>query len=76
MKPRAPQSEKEFGKDMKTFEQLPLRTKELELLQHQAEKATGQARVALDTVIREKAKQAASDLPVMDKANSTPAGKS
>jgi len=76
MKQEPSQTEKEFGKDMKTFEQLPLTTKELELLQHQAEKATGQARVALDTAIREKAKQAASDLPLMDEANSTPAGKS
>ena len=76
MKPRAPQSEKEFGKDMKTFEQLPARTKDLELLRHQAEKATGREGGALDTAIREKAKQAASDRPLMDKASSTPAGKS
>ena len=61
---------------MKTFEQLPLRTKELELLQHQAEKATGQESVALDAAIRDKAKQAVTDLPLTDKANSTPAGKS
>ena len=76
MKQESSQTEKEFGRDLKTFEQLPARTKELELLQHQAEKATGQERVALDTAIREKAKQAASDRPPMDKANSTPAGKS
>ena len=72
MKQESPQSEKEFGKDLKTFEQLPLRTRELEHLQHQAEKATGQESVALDTAIREKAKQAASDLPPMDQANPSP----
>ena len=76
MKQDSPQTEKDFGKDMKTFEQLPARTKELELLQHQAEKATGQEGVALNAEIREKAKQAASHLPLMDKANSTPAAKS
>lgn len=56
MKPRALQSEKEFGKDMKTFEQLPVKTKELIILQQQAEKATGPAAVVLNKVIREKAR--------------------
>ena len=56
MKPRAPQSEKEFGKDMKTFEQLPAKTKELIILQQQAEKATGPAAIVLNKVIREKAR--------------------
>ena len=69
-------TEKEFGKDLKTFEQLPARTKELELLQHLAEKAIGQERVALDAAIRDKAKKAVTNLPLTDKANSTPAGKS
>ena len=64
------------GTILKTFKELPARTKELELLQHQAEKGTGREGGALDTAIREKAKQAASDRPPMDKANSTPAGKS
>ena len=71
MKQDSPPTEKEFGKDMKTFEQLPARTRELNLLQHQAEKATGPESVALNATIREKAKQAASDLPLMNKANST-----
>ena len=56
MKPRLPQPEKEFGKDMKTFEQIPAKTKELLLLQQQAEKATGPAAVVLNNVIRQKAK--------------------
>ena len=76
MKKAASLREKEFGKDLKTFEQFPARTKKLELLQHQAEKTIGQESVALDAAIREKAKQAVTDLPLTDKANSTPAGKS
>ncbi len=71
MKQEAPQTEKEFGRDMQTFEQLPARTKELNLLQHRAEKATGQESVTLNAAIREKAKQVASNLPVMNQANST-----
>ena len=76
MKQDSPQTEKDFGRDMRTFELLPARTKELELLQQQAEKATGQEGLDLNAVIREKAKQAASDVPPMDKANSIPAAKS
>ncbi len=76
MKKNSPPTEKDFGRDMKTFEQLPARIKELELLQLQAEKATGQESVALNAAIREKAKQAASDVPLVDKANSTRAAKS
>ena len=41
---------------MKTFEQIPAKTKELLLLQQQAEKATGPTAVVLNNVIREKAK--------------------
>ena len=55
MKPRPPQPEKEFGKDMKTFEQIPAKTQELLLLQQQAEKASGPAAIVLNKVIREKA---------------------
>ncbi len=56
MKPRPPQPEKEFGKDMRTFEQIPATTKELLLLQQQAEKATGPAAITLNKVVREKAR--------------------
>lgn len=56
MKPRPPKSEKEFGKDMKTFEQIPAKTKELLILQQEAEKATGPAAIALNKSVREKAK--------------------
>lgn len=50
-------TEKDLGKDLKTFEQLPAKTKELELLKDQAEKATGQESVDLQEVIRDKAKR-------------------
>ena len=60
-----PQAEKDFGEDMKAFERQPVRSKELELLQHQAEKATGPEGVAIDAKIREKAKQGEPDpLPI------------
>ncbi len=54
MKPATPSSEKDFGKDMKTFEQLPTKTKELELLKDQAEKSTGQENLAINKKIRDK----------------------
>ena len=60
MKNKSPESEPDFGKDLKTFEQLPAKTKELEILQHHAEKATGQESIALHKTIREKAKQGVS----------------
>ena len=56
MKPEPQETEKDFGKDQKTFEQLPAKTKELELLKDQAEKATGPESVALNTAIRDKSK--------------------
>jgi hypothetical protein len=56
MKPEPQETEKDFGKDMKTFEQLPAKTKELEPLKDQAEKSTGQERVDLNKVIREKSR--------------------
>lgn len=57
MKPEPPKIEKDLGNDLKTFEQLPAKTKELELLKDQAEKATGQRSVALNEMIRDKSKQ-------------------
>lgn len=56
MKPEPQQPEKDFGKDQKTFEQLPAKTKELELLKDQAEKATGEESVALNKKIQDKSK--------------------
>jgi|GEM_PF-835793 hypothetical protein len=57
MKPEPPETEKDFGKALKTFEQLPAKTKELELLKDQAEKATGQESVDLHKMTRDKSKQ-------------------
>ena len=57
MKPEPQKTEKDFGKDLKAFEQLPANTKELEILKDQAEKATGQESVALNKMIRDKSKQ-------------------
>ena len=54
MNPEPQATEKDFGRDLKTFEQLPAKTKELELLQNQAEKATGPESVILNQMIREK----------------------
>lgn len=41
---------------MKTFEQVPAKTKELIILQQQAERATVPAAVVLNKLIREKAR--------------------
>ena len=60
MKQESPESEPDFGKDLKSFEKLPAKTKELVILQHHAEKATGQENITLHKTIREKAKQGAS----------------
>ena len=54
MKPAAPAAEKDFGQDLKIFEQLPAKVRELQLLKDQAEKATGPEGVALDKHIRDK----------------------
>ena len=55
-----PENEKDHGRDTKKFAQLPAKTKELELLQHEAEKSTGPASVVLNELIREKSKQGSS----------------
>ena len=49
-------SEKGFAQDQKTFEQLPAQTKELLVLQEQAEKSTGTRSAVLAKTIREKSK--------------------
>jgi len=54
MKTEPTGTEKDFGRDLKTFEQLPAKIKELDLLKDQAEKATGREGVALAEKIREK----------------------
>lgn len=62
MKPMPPEAGKELGKDLETFEQLPVKTKELEMLQEQAEKTTGTENAALHRKIRHKAGQATAPL--------------
>ena len=57
MKSEPPKNEKTFAKDMKTFEQLPNKTKELELLRDRAEKATGKESLALNKTIQTKSTQ-------------------
>ena len=52
-----PVTEKDLGQDLKTHEAQPAKTKELGLLQHQAEKATGPENLALNKLIKEKSKQ-------------------
>ena len=56
MNPEPPKTEKDHGKDLKLFEELPAKSKELELLKDQAEKATGEESAALNKLIRDKAK--------------------
>ena len=56
MPPEPEKNEKNFSKDLQTFEQLPAKTKELELLKDQEEKVTGEERVTLNKVIRDKSK--------------------
>ena len=54
MKPPPPEPPKDFSRDLKTFQQLPARTKELELALDEAEKTTGPERVALERKVQEK----------------------
>lgn len=56
MKTPPPETEKDLGKDLQTHEELPAKTKELELLQHHADKATGKETLALNKIIAEKSK--------------------
>ena len=56
MKPAPPEEKKDFGEDLKTFEELPAKTKELVILKDQAEKAIGPEGAALNKKIRAKAR--------------------
>ena len=57
MKSEPPETEKDLGKDLKTFGQLAAKTKELLILQDQTEKSTGQESVAFHKTIRDKSKE-------------------
>ncbi len=54
MKPKPIEPAKRLSKDLRTFEKLPEKTKELELLSDQAEKESGKNRAALDRLIHAK----------------------
>jgi hypothetical protein len=49
------ETEKELGPDLKTFESQRAKTKELEILQDQAEKAVGEKKAQIHREIRDKA---------------------
>lgn len=55
MKSNQTETEKDPAKQLKTFEQQPAKTKELELVEDQAEKSIGQERVEKNKKIRAKA---------------------
>ena len=55
LKPQA--TEKDFGRDLGTFEQLPERTKELLKLKEQAERATGPKQIVITRQHEEKARK-------------------
>ena len=57
MKTFAKKTETNFSKDLKTFDKLPVQTKELVMLKDDAEKGTGQESVALHKKIQAKAQQ-------------------
>lgn len=57
MKSNQAVTEKDPGKQLKTFDQQPRKNKEIELMKDQAEKSTGQERLKNDRKIRTKANQ-------------------
>jgi len=56
MSPHPPEPPRDLSQDLKAFDQLPAKTKELALLKDQAEKATGREGVALNKLIRDGSK--------------------
>jgi len=68
MKPEPLDSKKDFGKDLKTFEQVCVKTKELELLKDLDEKAIGQERLSLEKKIQDKSRLAPACLIAVVKA--------
>ncbi len=56
MKPKPPNPEKHLAEDLKTFGNLPEKTKEMQLLTDQAEKTSGSKRASLDRLIQKKSK--------------------
>lgn len=56
MESTPPETEKSLGKDVKTFERLPVKTKELLILMDQAEKTIGKKNAAIHIKIQKKSK--------------------
>lgn len=56
IKSKSRQTEKDPGRDLKTFEKLPAKSKELMVLEEQAKRATGRKSVELNQKIRDKSK--------------------
>lgn len=56
MKTKPPKPEKDPAKDLETFARLPAKTKELSLLQDQAEKSTGPEKEAVNKKIDRKSR--------------------
>jgi hypothetical protein len=57
MEPIPPEAEKQLGQDLESFEQLPVKTQELETLQDLAEKTSGVENAAVHKEIRKISKQ-------------------
>jgi len=56
MKKESPEKKKKPGRDLDVFDDLPSKTKELEILKDSAEKAAGPRKAALHEEIRHKSK--------------------
>ena len=56
MNSEAPRPEADFGRDLRIFDQLPAKTRELMLLKDQAEKTTGKKSAAVNKSIRDRSK--------------------
>lgn len=56
MNSEPPKTKEDSDRDLKTFEDLPAKTKELVVLKDQSEKTTGKERAVTDRLIVEKSK--------------------
>jgi len=57
MKPEPQDTKKNLTKDLTTFEQLPVETKELHVLSDQAEKSSGRKRAVIQRLIQKKSRK-------------------
>jgi|694.fasta_scaffold63765_5 hypothetical protein len=58
MKKKPHEKDKNLGRDLDTFDHIPVNTRELHVLTDQAEKSVGGERADLDRLILKKSKQA------------------